>query len=319
MIGGMGGTSGTGAVGTLGAGTGGTFGTGAGAEGVGWGSGLAVAGVEGRGGTDGTAGGIAGWARGGSGVAVGEGEGGTCGRWGMAKGNVEGGAGVLPGGGRRVVAPGATGIFSGERPLERELPAPRGGSKPGGGGGLSKEVSFFRPPNRRWNKPGRFSASTAVPWRSLRASELPERNQFNNGRLERLDLSLPLVEGELEVGGGGGRGMLPPLPGLSFPLDFWGGRWELGGSNRLNTSPVLRSRTSDRYEPSGCRSDLRTLTVRSRPSWNRKVITSPTLGGGGGASIRPPWAQAKPAAAAIPPMASNQPRRNNQRNNQRFI
>jgi len=62
----------------------------------------------------------------------------------------------------------------------------------------------------------------------------------------------------------------------------------------------LVSLTSDRYDPSGCRSVLMILTFRSGPFDIFSVMTSPGLGGAEEASLPPPWARANPMAAETP-------------------
>jgi hypothetical protein len=198
-------------------GTGGTSGTGAGTAGEGNGAGLGMGGTSG-GEAEGVPGGVPGWARGGSGVD-GWGAGVFVGRGGIASGNVEGGGTLLlPGTCPGVL--GGMGSLSAGRPLGREPTVPGGSAKPGAGGTLSGELSFFEPPNSRWNKPGRLSVSVPLVFGSLLGSALLERNKFSRGRFERLDFSLLLVGAVVDGGGDAGEGIPPGLGLLSLLLGF---------------------------------------------------------------------------------------------------
>jgi hypothetical protein len=75
-----------------------------------------------------------------------------------------------------------------------------------------------------------------------------------------------------------------------------GGMWLL--SIKVKTSPDFMSLTSDWYDPSDCRSVLMILTCFSGPFSNLSVMTSPTFGGAGWASLPAP--SASPTAAVIP-------------------
>jgi hypothetical protein len=69
-------------------------------------------------------------------------------------------------------------------------------------------------------------------------------------------------------------------------------------SIRVKTSPDFMSLTSDWYDPSSRRSVLTILTFFSAPLSKRSVMTSPTFGGVGEASLPAP--SASPTAAVIP-------------------
>jgi hypothetical protein len=80
------------------------------------------------------------------------------------------------------------------------------------------------------------------------------------------------------------------------PFGVSGGMWLL--STSVKTSPDFMSLTSDWYDPSGWRSVFKILTCFSGPFSNLSVMTSPTFGGAGGASLLAP--SASPTAAVIP-------------------
>jgi hypothetical protein len=99
------------------------------------------------------------------------------------------------------------------------------------------------------------------------------------------------IAGEVDafMAGGAAAGAFAPLSGS-------GGMWLL--SIRVKTSPDFMSLTSDWYDPSGSRSVFTILTFFSAPLSKRSVMTSPTFGGVGEASLPAP--SASPTAAVIP-------------------